>query len=245
MLVLLIYIHVFFPAVFPRRYCTGHKDVSNSISPLDELALKVQRMDAIDQIRQLAAKYALAVDMRDLDAVVGLYVEDVRVSKTESGRQALKRSFANVLRSFTASAHHIGGHIIEFDDAETAHGLAYCRCEHEVGDRWVPMYLYYLDAYRNIDGRWFFKRRVPCELYATSLGENPTGAHKIRWPGKPPRDGTWHAHFPSWTEFWADPARDVAPVPPPAELEKFIDTMRRGTRQVIPPDFSWVEPKVD
>lgn len=212
---------------------------------LDELALQLQRLDALDQIRQLAAKYALAVDMRDLDAVVGLYVEDVRVSSTESGRQSLKRSFATVLRAFTASVHHLGGHIIEFDDADSAHGVVYSRCEHEVGDQWVPMYLYYLDAYRRIDGRWFFKRRVPCELYAAGVGEHPTGPNKIRWPGKPPREGHWHANFPSWAAFWDQPERHEAAVPPPAPIDKFIDTMRRGERKAIPPDYSWAESKRD
>lgn len=36
-------------------------------SPKDILA-RVERLEAIDEIRQLAAKYALSLDMRDLDA---------------------------------------------------------------------------------------------------------------------------------------------------------------------------------
>lgn len=210
---------------------------------LEILAKKIDRIDSIDQIRQLASKYALGVDMRDIDAIVGLYVEDVRVSKTETGRQALKRSFSMVLRAFTTSVHHIGGHIIEFDDPDNAHGLVYSRCEHEAGGKWVPMYLYYLDVYRRIDGRWYFKRRAPCELYAASMDEHPVGPHKIRWPGQAVRDGTWHAHFPSWEAFWRDPPPDDLPVAPPAELDKFLDTMRKGKRTVIAPDFSWAKPR--
>lgn len=209
----------------------------------EDLVARFERIEALDQIRQLASKYALAIDMRDLDAIVGLYVEDVRVSKTDSGRQALKRSFAIVLRAFTTSVHHIGGHVIEFDDADNAHGLVYSRCEHEVGGKWVPMYLYYLDVYKRIGGRWLFKRRAPCELYATGVDEHPVGPHKIRWPGQPPRDGNWHAHFPSWSAFWNDPSLDEASVPSPAPPEKFIDTMRRGERRVIAPDYTWAQPK--
>lgn len=206
-------------------------------------AARVRRLLALDEIRQLAAKYALAVDMRDLDAIVGLYVEDVKVSKTQSGRQALKASFGTVLRAFKASAHHLGGHVIEFDDEDNAHGVVYCRCEHEVGDKWVPMYLYYLDVYRRDQGRWYIKRRAPCELYAAPLNEHPCGPNKIRWPGLPAREGTWHAHFPSWEAFWKDAAGDAAPVPAPAGPNKFLDTMRHGERRVIPPDFGWAEKK--
>jgi ketosteroid isomerase-like protein len=206
-----------------------------------DVAARLDRMEALDAIRQLAAKYALAVDMRDIDAIVNLYVEDVRVTKEERGRAALKRSFDGVLRGFTSSVHHIGGHIIEFDDPDSAHGVVYCRCEHEVGDKWVPMYLYYLDLYRRIGGRWFFGRRAVSQIYAVDIAERPTGALKVRWPGRPDRDGTWHAHFPSWESFWKDPDAVNAPVPPPPPPEKFIDTMRRGDRKVIPPDYSFVK----
>ncbi|MGE0387206.1 MAG: nuclear transport factor 2 family protein [Gammaproteobacteria bacterium] len=205
------------------------------------LAERLERMEAIDAIRQLASKYALALDMRDLDALVGLYVEDVRVSSTESGRLALKQSFATVVRAFTTSAHHIGGHVIEFDAPDRAHGIVYCRCEHEASGQWLPMYMYYLDLYSRVDGRWYFKRRAPSELYLTPVDRHPVGPHKIRWPGQPARDGTWHANFPSWEEFWKHPERDAAPVPAPAAPDRFIDTMRRGERRPIPPDFSWAK----
>jgi ketosteroid isomerase-like protein len=200
---------------------------------------RLDRVESIDAIRQIASKYALAVDMRDIDAIANLYVEDVRISREVSGRQAMKESFASVLRAFTASVHHIGGHIIEFDDADNAHGIVYTRAEHEVGDRWVPMYLYYIDSYRRDGGRWFIKRRVPCELYAADINERPVGPGKVRWPDRPVRDGTWHAHFPSWAAFWANPNKDHDPVPPPPPADGFIDTMRRGDRKVIPPDFGW------
>ena len=53
---------------------------------LAELAAKIERLDAIDQIRQLASKYAIGIDMRDMDAIAGLYVEDIFV--VEDARQS-------------------------------------------------------------------------------------------------------------------------------------------------------------
>jgi hypothetical protein len=105
------------------------------------------------------------------------------------------------------------------------------------------MYLYYLDLYSRIDGRWYFKRRAVSELYGVALGDTPVGPNKVRWPGRAERDGTWHAHFPSWQEFWNNPEADSAPVGPAAAPDSFIDTLRRGERRVIPPDFSWAQKK--
>lgn len=204
----------------------------------EDYAARLDRIESKDEIRQLSSKYALAVDMRDIDAVVNLYVADVKVSREASGRQALKDVFDRVLRNFRGSVHHVGNQIIEFDDADNAHGIVYCRCEHEIGDKWVPMYLYYLDLYRRDGGRWYFKRRNPCEFYAADVLERPA-AGTIRWPGAPDRPGNWHAHFPSWAEFWGDADAGRRPVGEEAAPGAFLDTMRRGERRVVPADFSW------
>ena len=49
---------------------------------------RIDRLESLDEIRQLAAKYSVTLDMRDLDMHVNLFVPDVRVGKEASGRQA-------------------------------------------------------------------------------------------------------------------------------------------------------------
>jgi ketosteroid isomerase-like protein len=207
-----------------------------------DIAARIDRIESEQAIRHLAQRYALAIDMRDIDAIVNLYVEDVKVTRETSGRQALKHSFDTVLRSFRASVHHVGTHVIDFDDADNAHGICYCRCEHEVGDTWVPVYLYYLDLYTRVDGRWYIKRRNPSELYGADSLQRPQ-ANVIDWPGVGVRGGTWHAHFPSWDEFWADPGNAEVPVRAEAPPEGFIDALRRGNRKVVPMDFGFAARK--
>lgn len=200
---------------------------------------RLDRIEARSAIRQLAYKYAIAVDMRDMDAVVNLYVEDVRVTREKRGRQALKEVFDRVLRTFTTSVHFVGNHIIEFDDADNAHGIVYTRAEHEIEGGWYPMVLYYLDIYKRIDGIWYIKRRATAELFVTNLLDPPVGPNKLRWPGRGLGDGTWYSHFPSWQAFWSNPEGVNDAVPLPAPPEKFLDTLRRGERSVIAPDYSW------
>jgi len=51
-----------------------------------DLASRIDRLEALDEIRQLAAKYSLSLDMRDLDAHVNLFAADIRVSRELTGR---------------------------------------------------------------------------------------------------------------------------------------------------------------
>jgi hypothetical protein len=93
------------------------------------------------------------------------------------------------------------------------------------------MQMLYWDDYERIDGRWYFRRRLPCYWYASDLNKPPIGDMKMRWPGREPYHGTFHDLFPSWQEFWADrPDKEQLPeVAAPAPLERFLETMRRGT----------------
>jgi uncharacterized protein (TIGR02246 family) len=196
---------------------------------MDALEARIDRLESLDAIRQLAAKYSLALDMRDMDAMVNLFEQNVRVGKDASGRQALRAYMDGTLRSpFTGTSHHIGGHIIEFDDPDHAHGICYSKNEHETGDEWVIMQMMYADNYVRVDGGWYFARRLPLYWYATDLNKPPIGENKMRWPGTDWVEGNFHKLFPSFAEFWAREGDHGGPVPEPAPLEKFIETMRRG-----------------
>jgi ketosteroid isomerase-like protein len=201
------------------------------MSQTSDLAAKIDRLDSTEQIRQLAYKYGLAVDMRDLDAIVSLHVEDVRAKGIGQGRQALKQHFDKVLRGFTSSSHMVGNHVIEFEDPDHAIGMVYCHCEHEIGDKWIHMQMLYLDTYERRGGAWYFARqRYLGRFYATDHTEHPIGPQKVRWPGARPVDGAFHARFPAYDEFWTrrlgdEPVKAVDPA-------RFLRTMLRD--QPIP-----------
>lgn len=189
---------------------------------------RVDRLESLDAIRQLPAKYALALDMRDMDAMVSLFPADVRVGSDTSGRAALRAYMDRTLRSpFTGTSHHIGGHIIEFDDPDHAHGIVYSKNEHETGSEWVIMQMMYLDDYVRSDGRWHFARRLPLYWYASDLNKPPIGDRKMRWPGTEWVEGNFHKLFPSYAEFWARNGDPGGPVAEPSPLEGFIKAMRK------------------
>jgi len=201
---------------------------------MESLSQRIDRLESLDEIRQLAAKYSLALDMRDLDAMVNLFPADVRVGRDKVGRGWFKKWMDETLRDqFTGTSHHIGNHIIEFTDPDNAMGVVYSKNEHETpiadgGAEWVIMQMIYWDNYQRVDGRWLFRRRLPCYWYATDLNKPPVGDHKMRWPDRETYDGAYHDLFPTWREFWETPLADGEPsVAAPAPLEQFLQTMRR------------------
>jgi hypothetical protein len=204
----------------------------DALHPTPDLLARIDRLESIDAIRQLAAKYSLALDMRDADAWVGLFPADIKVSDSQSGRVALRDWFDETMRvQFTGTSHHIGGHIIEFIDPDNAQGIVYSKNEHEAGAEWVIMQMMYFDRYQRLDGSWYFRRRLPLYWYATDLNKPPIGETKMRWPDREAYEGGFHDLFPSWRAFWDRAGPPDTPVAEPAPLDKFIDTMRRGAKQ--------------
>lgn len=196
------------------------------------LEQRIDRLESIESIRQLAGKYSLSLDMRDIDAHVGLFTPDVRVGGGKTGRAHLKAWVDSTLRDqFTGTSHHLGQHIIEFVDENHAIGVVYSKNEHETGREWVLMQMLYWDDYERVDGVWYFRRRLPCYWYASDINSAPVGDMKMRWPGKEPYTGTFHDLFPSWQAFWQNrPLTDDLPdVAAPAPLEHFLRTMRGDT----------------
>jgi SnoaL-like domain len=163
-------------------------------------------LEAYEQIRQLAARYALALDSRNIDDLVGLFVEDVRTADGGRGRQALTEWFDSVLRPFTTTFHLIGNHVIDLADADHATGTVYCRAEHEVGDLWIVMPLQYWDRYERRDGTWYFASRSIHAFYAADVLANPsTLPGRFDFPGNPMLDrADLPERWESWQRFWAD-----------------------------------------
>lgn len=168
-----------------------------------ELIERLERVEARQQIGQLPIRYALAVDGRDLDGWVSLFVPDVQVGRDRFGRVALRDFIAPVLRTFRRSQHQICGHRIDLVDADRATGAVYCRAEHEVDDRWIVMAICYFDDYQRVDGEWLFRRRREQHWYAADVNEHPQAVGFDSWHHAP---APLPDAFPTWSSFWDAPA---------------------------------------
>lgn len=163
----------------------------------------VERLLAYEQIRQLAARYAIATDRRDLDALVSLFVPDVRVGRDSSGRDALRENFAAQLRGIGVSILNVGTHQIDLIDDDHATGHVYCKAEIQDGDRWIHQAIRYDDTYERRDGEWLFVRRKHLLFYGAEVGVNPLTLPPANWPEHHDGLGTLPYSDPTWQAFWS------------------------------------------
>jgi hypothetical protein len=163
----------------------------------------IDRLLAYEEIRQLASRYAVATDRRDLDALVSLFVDDVRVGRDTYGRAALRENLATQLRGIGVSILNVGTHPIDLLDADHATGHVYCKGEIQDGDRWIHQAIRYDDTYARRDGRWYFVRRRHLLFYGAEVGVNPLTLAPANWPDH--HDGLGSIPFsdPTWQQFWS------------------------------------------
>jgi len=164
---------------------------------------RLDRIEARLDIGQLAVRYAFAVDSRDLDALVALYVDDVtRPDVVGVGREPLRRHFEKVLRGFYRTMHQILGHQIDLVAPDRATGKVYCRAEHERGDEWMVLGLCYEDDYERRDGTWYFARRALRPLYRYYAADRPRAP--FIEPEEASMRSTLPGAWPTWSAFWAE-----------------------------------------
>lgn len=170
------------------------------ISSLDDLL-------AHGQIRELVHRYALALDSRDLDMLVDLYVDDVQVGDGR-GRDALRRFYDTAMREVGVTILSVGTHVVDLAGPDDARGQCYTLGQIQDGDRWIVQSILYSDRYVRRDGRWYFARQRHHRLwYGAPVGVNPLTLPPANWPEH--HDGRGDlpaAAFPTWTSFWEERA---------------------------------------
>ena len=159
---------------------------------------------AHEQIRQLASRYAIALDARDLDTLVGLFVDDVQVGRDQVGRDALRASFTEQLRDLGVTILLVGNHVINVLDDDHATGIVSCRGEIEVGEQWVVQAIQYHDSYERRDDDWLFVRRRHRLFYGADMLQRPIGLPLAHWPASATGKGELPEALTTWQVFHQD-----------------------------------------
>ena len=166
-----------------------------------------QRLAAVEAelaIRQLAARYARAVDSRDLDALGELFSPMTQFGAHGEGAAGARRFYDGVLAGFYRSFHQVVGHVVTVVTPDSARGTVYCRAEHEDGDNWIVNLMVYFDRYIAVDGRWYFLGRRPRFLFVGDARAAPRSLDFNKWPG---REERFTCELPqsdeSWVRYWA------------------------------------------
>ncbi|MEJ2204937.1 MAG: nuclear transport factor 2 family protein [Gemmatimonadota bacterium] len=161
----------------------------------------LSRLVARDEIRQLASRYALAIDTRDLDALVGLFVPDVDCGRWGRGRSALRESFESQLREVGPTVMLVANHVIDFHDDDRAHGVVYGVAEASRPEGFVRQAIQYHDDYERRSETWLFVRRKHLLWYGVVLPYDPMAQAPAEWPTRQVGRGTVPECWESWRRF--------------------------------------------
>jgi ketosteroid isomerase-like protein len=162
---------------------------------MDMLA-SVDRLLSYEAIRQLAYRYAIAVDARDIESLTHMFVDDVKVGPDATGRDAMRAFFEDALaRNDGMTILNVGNHVIEFDDPDRGRGVVYCRAEMQADPEWIVQAIVYHDRYERRSGTWYFRSRQHLLFYGADMLQRPIGLP----PAEQPEIGTGKGSMP---EFW-------------------------------------------
>lgn len=160
---------------------------------------------AHEDIRQLASRYAIFYGGRDIERLVELFVPDVRISRDESGRDALRRAFAAQFGSLGRTILQVSNHVIDVDDIDAATGIVSCRGEIEdAAGAWIIHQIQYHDTYRRVDGRWHFVKRRHLLWYGHDMPNPPVNLPPANWPASQTGRGELPECLESWQNWETD-----------------------------------------
>lgn len=178
-----------------------------------DIESRLARIEAELAIRNLAARYARAVDSRNLEALAKVFAPTTNWGEHGIGEEGCHAFYRPVLARFYRSFHQIVGHVIEEIGEDTARGTVYCRAEHEDGENWVVNLMIYFDRYVRIDGTWHILGRRPRFLFVGDAQTSPRSVDFCRWPGREENFRTELPHSDSsWAAYWSEMTTERAQV---------------------------------
>lgn len=127
-----------------------------------DLEQRIARLEDIEEIRSLQAKYQRCLDAREFDALAECFTEDAvssygNGSMSYRGRDAVVKFLCGVMTLNMPSAHLIHGGEIDRRDSEHATGIWYLE-DHLLHKRYLVKLhgaaVYHVE-YRKENGRWY------------------------------------------------------------------------------------------
>ena len=151
---------------------------------------------AREELRDLVARYALAVDDHDLELLETMFHPGAvfdRDGEVATGWDEIAATLGASMRGFRRMVHTAHANVVELLGPAQARGTSSGHAELVTG-RGVLLAAYrYGDEYVLHDGRWVFARREIRFVYAASAVEYAAvlpQVDRVRFPGEAPRAGS-------------------------------------------------------
>lgn len=173
------------------------------------LERRIRRLEDRAELRELIARYCLAIDDRDIDALTQLFTPDASFRSVDGvmsalGRAAVIQQFHGRFASLKATNHIAHDQILDLGpDPDAAEGLVSSHAEVCRDGRAFVAALRYRDRYRRHEGRWRFAERSLSFLYYLPVEEYAEGlASRLRmraYGDRRPAD--YPESLPAWRRY--------------------------------------------
>jgi SnoaL-like domain len=129
-------------------------------------------------IQDLNQRYAVHVDLHEIDEWVNLFTRDALFDEREfgtpilNGREEIREYGQHLKETVRSVLHHMTTHVITDLTATSGRGVAFAVCEALLNDGSHGRYqVLYRDRYEKVDGKWLFSERIlkatlPPEVFA-------------------------------------------------------------------------------
>ena len=190
----------------------------------------LDRLEARALLQDLVTRYCMAVDDRDLETIVGLFVPDGSFghhgTEPAVGHQAIRAHYRRQLSAIPYSVHVADSQLIT--DLGPDHAAGVVNAHAEMGRLARPPLraaMRYVDRYRLSEGSWRFESRRLHFWYfapADKLDAGFSTGQRIQWPGAP-RPADLPDRLATFAAFEAEVARaerEAEKTDPEAPAEK-------------------------
>ena len=159
------------------------------MSKLDEILVRLDRLESKDAIRHLVTAYAVACDEHDMPRLTSLFTEDAvfdapNGAMVARGREAIAAMFVETLKIRGPAFHWTHDVSVQIDpqDPDKATGLVYSHAETTPNGVVSLAAMKYFDDYRREAGQWRFAKRVISFLYyvpAVEYAQGLNSEHRV------------------------------------------------------------------
>jgi len=177
-----------------------------------DLEQRVERLEAVDHIRQLLAAYCFAVDDRDTASLSELFTRDGCFRSADGvldarGRDAVVEQFRGRFSVLGPSNHVTHDRLLRFSPTEPGVAYGKVNAHAEVVRNGITLVtaLRYQDTYRYEEGHWRFADRLLSFLYylpATSYAQALAAGPRMQ-VYEQPGDADWPEKLPSWQAYYS------------------------------------------
>lgn len=151
------------------------------------MAERIEKLWNIQEIKNLALKYAYAVDTRDWPLMESLWIETASPADGLLDIH-LMRTVPQTFEGVGSSTMFVANHLIEFDGSDLAHGAVYCHCMVDGGvfmpdgEIFFEQAIIYKDIYERVEGEWKFRTRDHLLWWGVEHKDNPMKQRPANWP---------------------------------------------------------------